>query len=49
MKELLKKKIKIEKVDNNFYIADVGSYTTSGASKKELIKNILHCIILNLK
>lgn len=49
MKYLLKKGIKIEKLDKNLYFAFVGTYTTSGETKKELLKNIIDCIILNIK
>lgn len=41
------KSFDIEKVEDNFYIIQVGYYTTSG-EKKDIIKNILKCIKLNL-
>lgn len=47
IKEIIKR-FDIEKVDNNFYIIQVGYYTTSG-EKKDIIKNIIECIKLNLK
>lgn len=47
IKEIIKR-FYIEKVDDNFYIIQVGYYTTSG-EKKDIIKNIIECIKLNFK
>ena len=39
----------IEKIENDLYVATIGSYTTSGNTKKELLKNIVKCIKLNIE
>lgn len=40
--------IRIEQLDESTWFARVGHYSTSGQSKRELNKNILKCIILNI-
>lgn len=40
--------IQTEQLDESTWWAHVGHYSTSGESKKELKKNILKCIILNI-
>lgn len=39
----------IEKLDKDLYFAKIGNYTTSATSKKELLKNIITCIKLNIE
>lgn len=41
--------IEKSKTDNNFYIIQVGCYTTSGEGKKQAIKNIIKCLFLNIQ
>ena len=49
---IIKKIIKrhdYEKTNDGFYIVQIGDYTTSGASKKELLKHVFECLKLMYK
>ena len=41
--------MRIEKIEKDLYFARIGHYTTSANTKKELLKNIIQCIKLNIE